>query len=220
MSQVVIPNRPFRPAPQNARDRLLEAGVKLVRRQGFSATSVGELCEEAGVTKGAFFHHFDSKEALGAELARYWSRSTSGFFTDAPFSKEADPLDRILGYIDLRIALMGGPVEGFSCVAGTMLQESFRTSTPIRTACRESIMGNADLFVADLEEAVEVYGVEADPASLSRYMQVVIQGAFILAKTQDDDDAAVAMARDSLLHLRSYFTLLFGRRPSLASKGV
>lgn len=207
----MIPNRAFRPAPENARDRLLEAGVKLVRRQGFSATSVGELCAEAGVTKGAFFHHFASKEELGAELARYWSRSTSGFFSDAPFSREADPLDRILGYIDLRIALIGGPVESFSCVAGTMLQESFRSSEPIRTACRDSILGNADLFVDDLAEAVAIHGVEADPASLSRHMQVVIQGAFILAKTQDDDDAAAAVARDSLVHLRNYLTLLFGR---------
>lgn len=205
----VIPNRPFRPAPQNARDRLLEAGVKLIRQQGFAATSVADLCAEAGVTKGAFFHHFTSKDDLGAELARYWSTSTSGFFTDAPFRRIADPLERILGYLDLRIALIGGPAEAFSCVAGTMIQESFRTSAPIREACRDSILGNADLFVSDFAEAIALYGIEADARSLSLHMQVVIQGAFILAKAQDSDDAAAAMARDSLLHLKRYLTLLF-----------
>ncbi len=183
--------------------------MRLVRKQGFAATSVGELCAEAGVTKGGFFHHFESKEALGAELARYWSRSTSGFFSDAPFRLEDDPLDRILGYLDLRIALIGGPAESFSCVAGTMIQESFRTSEPIRAACRESILGNADLFDPDFAEAVARYGIDADPASLSRHVQVVIQGAFILAKTQDDDDRAIAMARDSLMHLKRYLMLLF-----------
>ncbi|QKG72597.1 TetR/AcrR family transcriptional regulator [Erythrobacter mangrovi] len=206
-----MPNRSFRPAPQSARDRLLEAGVKLIRRQGYAATSVGELCAEAGVTKGAFFHHFESKEALGAELARYWSNSTSGFFTDAPFRQIADPLERILGYLDLRIALIGGPTESFSCVAGTMIQESFRSSEPIRAACRDSILGNADLFVEDFTEAVASYGVDADPKGLSLHMQVVIQGAFILAKTQDSDERAVAMARESLLHLKRYLTLLFGK---------
>lgn len=208
----MIPNRPFRPAPQNARDRLLEAGVKLIRAQGFAATSVGELCAEAGVTKGAFFHHFESKEALGAELAAYWSRSTSGFFSDAPFRQIEDPVERLLGYLDLRIALIGGPAEGFSCVAGTMIQESFRTSEPIRAACRDSIFGNADLFVDDFAEAIETYGVDADAKSLSLHMQVVIQGAFILAKTQDTDDAAAAMARDSLIHLKRYLELLFGKK--------
>lgn len=207
----MIPNRPFRPAPENARDRLLEAGVKLIRTKGFAATSVGELCAEAGVTKGAFFHHFDSKETLGAELAAYWSRSTSGFFGDAPFRQIEDPVDRILGYLDLRIALVGGPSESFSCVAGTMIQESFRTSEPIRAACRDSILGNADLFVEDFAEAIAKYGVDADPKSLSLHVQVVIQGAFILAKTQDTDEQAVAMARDSLMHLKRYITLLFGK---------
>ena len=57
----MIPNRPFRPAPLNARDKLLEAGVRLVREQGYAATSVEQLCQLAGVTKGAFFHHFASK---------------------------------------------------------------------------------------------------------------------------------------------------------------
>lgn len=208
----MVPNKPFRPAPENARDRLLEAGVKLIRKQGYAATSVGELCSEAGVTKGAFFHHFASKEALGAELARYWSRSTSGFFTDAPFRQIEDPFERILGYLDLRIALIGGPVESFSCVAGTMIQESFRASEPIRSACRESIIGNADLFREDFAEAIAAYGVDADAKSLSLHMQVVIQGAFILAKTQDDDEAAAATARDSLMHLRRYLTLLFEKK--------
>ncbi|MEZ5680073.1 MAG: TetR/AcrR family transcriptional regulator [Erythrobacter sp.] len=207
----MIPNRPFRPAPQNARDKLLEAGVKLIRQQGYAATSVGELCEEAGVTKGAFFHHFESKEALGAELARYWSTSTSGFFSDAPYRQIEDPLERILGYLDLRIALIGGPAESFSCVAGTMIQEGFRTSEPIRAACRESILGNADLFVEDFEQAISRYGVKADARSLSLHMQVVIQGAFILAKTQDTDDAAIAMARESLVHLKRYLELLFAK---------
>lgn len=209
MSVRVIPNRPFRPAPQNARDRLLEAGVRLIRLQGFANTSVGELCEEAGVTKGAFFHHFASKEELGVELARYWSMSTSGFFDDAPFRQIEDPLERILGYLDLRIALVGGPTESFSCVAGTMIQEEFRSSEPIRAACAKSILGNADLFVEDFAEAIAKHGIDADPRSLSLHMQVVIQGAFILAKTQESEETAVAMARESMTHFKHYLTLQF-----------
>jgi TetR/AcrR family transcriptional repressor of nem operon len=210
----MIPNRPFRPAPASARDRLLEAGVRLVRRQGFAATSVADLCVEAGVTKGAFFHHFASKDELGAELARYWSASTAGFFAEAPFRHEADPLDRILAYVDLRIALIGGPVEEFSCVAGTMIQESFRSSEAVRAACRDSILGNAASFDADFAEAIARHGVDADPAALSRYLQAVIQGAFILAKTQDTDEAAAAVARDALLQARRYLTLLFDKGAS------
>lgn len=210
---IVIPNRPFRVAPVTARDRLLEAGLKLVREQGFAATSVEQMCKAAGVTKGGFFHYFASKEALGVALAQYWSSSTGGFFAEAPFHHHARALDRVLGYIDLRSALLTGPPESFSCVAGTMLQESFRSSEAIRRACEDSIMGNARAVEPDIAAAIaEVGATGIDAASLSRHIQTVLQGAFVIAKSQCAEQAA-AQARESVGHLRRYIELLF--QPSL-----
>lgn len=210
---IVIPNQPFRPAPVTARDKLLEAGVRLVRAQGFSATSVDQLCAAAGVTKGAFFHHFPSKEALGVALADYWSASTGQFFAAAPFHHLADPVTRVLGYIDLRIALLGGPAESFSCVAGTMVQEAFRSSDAIRAASAASIFGNAQALEDDLAAAIAASGASGvTAAGLARHVQGVIQGAFVLAKASGPDRAAET-ARDELRHLRRYFELLFTREP-------
>jgi TetR/AcrR family transcriptional repressor of nem operon len=204
----MIPNQPFRPSPMTARDKLLEAGVKLVREQGFSATSVDQLCQAAGVTKGAFFHHFASKEALGVALAEYWSSSTGQFFAAAPFHHLADPLARVLGYIDLRIALLAGPAESFSCVAGTMVQEAFLTSEAIRAACHDSIMGNAKALEADLAAALAQSGATGvTAAGLARHVQAVIQGAFVLAKAEGSEGAA-ELAREELQHLRRYFEML------------
>ena len=214
----MLPNHPFRPAPLTARDRLLEAGVKLVRQHGFAATSVDQLCGEAGVTKGAFFHHFVSKEALGVALADYWSSSTGAFLAAAPFHQHADPVARVLGYIDLRIALISGPAESFSCVAGTMVQEAFRSSDPIRAACNSSILGNAAALEADLAAAIAQSGASGVTApSLARYVQAVIQGAFVLAKAHGETSGAggaAAAAREQLLHLRHYFELLFKAEPA------
>lgn len=207
----MLPSRPFRPIPRNGRDRLLEAGLKLIRKQGFAATSVEQLCTEAGVTKGAFFHHFPTKEALGVALADYWSDSTGSFFAAAPFHALSDPVARVLGYIDLRIALLGGPVEQFSCVAGTMVQEAFQSSEPIRAACKASIMGNAHALEADMAAAIEQSDAKGVTAGgLARHVQAVIQGAFVLAKARGGDCAA-DMAREQLQHLRRYLELLFGR---------
>lgn len=201
--------RPFRPLPMNARDKLLEAAVRQIRLQGYSATSVDQLCSEAGVTKGAFFHHFASKEALGVAAADYWSESTGRFFEEAPYHHLPRAIDRVLGYVDFRIELISGPAEGFSCVAGTMLQETFRSSEAIRRACEDSIMGNARALEADLAEAMIDAGVSGTtPASLARHVQTVIQGAFILAKASGPDEAE-AVAREALRHLRRYFELLF-----------
>jgi len=199
-------NRTFRPVPVGAKAKLLEAAVVLIRTKGFAGTSVDDLCTAAGVTKGAFFHHFASKEALGVAAANFWSETTGAFFRGAPYNWHEDPLDRVLGYIDFRAELIEGPVEGFTCVAGTMVQETFTTSPAIRDACNASISGNAAMLEADIAEAIERYGVKGVTAkSLSLHIQAVLQGGFILAKAKGGAD----IARESVAHLKRYFEMLF-----------
>lgn len=204
------------PKPRNpvgrrpsARDKLLAAALDLIRRNGYSATSVEELCQAAGVTKGAFFHHFESKEALAVAAAEHWSQVTGALFAQASYHDLDDPLDRVLAYIDFRRDLIAGAPAEFTCLVGTMVQESFAASDPIRTACAASIFGHARTLEADLAAAIERYGAAPGIAaeSLARHTQAVLQGAFILAKARND--AAVAI--DSVDHLKRYFELLFGR---------
>ena len=51
-------------ARPTARTKLLDAALRLIRTKGYAATAIDDLCHAAGVTKGAFFHHFRSKEEL------------------------------------------------------------------------------------------------------------------------------------------------------------
>lgn len=104
----------------SARTKLLDAALSIVRRKGFAATSVDELCKEAGVTKGAFFHHFDSKEALGVAAADHWSETTGTMFATAPYHQIADPVERVLGYIQLRRDLLDGEEAEYTCLVGTL----------------------------------------------------------------------------------------------------
>src|SRR5215470_4449012 len=56
----------------NHRDLLLDTGLRVMHKRGFNATSVQDITEAAGVPKGSFYNHFESKEALGAEaVLRY-----------------------------------------------------------------------------------------------------------------------------------------------------
>jgi TetR/AcrR family transcriptional regulator, transcriptional repressor for nem operon len=107
-----------------ARLRLLTAAMDLIRRQGFAATSVDDLCAAAGVTKGAFFHHFASKEALGVAAVQHWTETTAAMFAAHNYNAEPDPLDRVFAYLDLRRSLLAMPLAEFSCVAGTTVQET------------------------------------------------------------------------------------------------
>src|SRR5437762_3262350 len=93
-------------AKTGAKPKLLEAALAVIRTKGYSATSVDELCAAAGVTKGAFFHHFKTKDELGVAAADHWSQTTSARFAAAPYHDHAVPLDRVLSYLEFRKALL------------------------------------------------------------------------------------------------------------------
>lgn len=205
------PRAPSRsPERGESRARLLEAARDLIRAQGFAATSVDALCAAAGVSKGAFFHHFDSKEALGVAAAEHWASTTSALFAAAPYHQPADPLDRLLAYVALRRALIQGERAAFTCLAGTLIQEVHDSAEPVRLACGRAILDHAATLVADIEAARQAHGL-TDAAwsaeGLARHTQAVLQGAFILAKAGDDAE----LARESVDHLDRYIRLLFGR---------
>lgn len=204
------------PRRGEARSRLLTAARDVVRSQGFAATTVDDLCKAAGVTKGAFFHHFESKEALGIAAAAWWAETTSAFFAAAPYHDHADPLDRVLGYIGFRKAIIDGDLATFTCLVGTMTQEVYASHPAIRDACAASIFGHAATIEPDIAAAMAAHGLEADwtAASLALHTQAVLQGAFILAKATGE----AQVARDSVDHLARYVRLLFeGARPGGAT---
>jgi TetR/AcrR family transcriptional regulator, transcriptional repressor for nem operon len=189
-----------------ARARLIAAAQLLVRRKGFAATSVDELCAAAGVTKGAFFHHFPSKEALGVALIDDWTVTTGAMFAAHPYNSLPDPLDRVIAYLDLRREILGQPIPEFSCVAGTTVQEAYESSPPIRAAAERSVVSGIDHVRPHLAEVLAAHpvpGVTAD--SLARQFQVAVQGGIILAKALNDP----APAREAFDHLERYLRLLF-----------
>jgi TetR/AcrR family transcriptional repressor of nem operon len=203
MDAALPAKRPMAPA----RRKLLEAALSIIRTKGYEATTVDELCAAADVAKGSFFHHFKSKDALAVAAAEYWSEVTGALFAAAPYHRHADPLDRILGYIDFRKALLVGRVPEFTCLVGTMVQEVYETCPEIRAACDASISDHAANLESDIADAMKLRGIRADwtARSLALHTQAVLQGAFILAKARNGADVAA----ETVNHLRRYVELLF-----------
>jgi TetR/AcrR family transcriptional repressor of nem operon len=190
-----------------ARDKLLNAAVDLVRHDGFAATSLDDLCAAAGVTKGAFFHHFAGKEDLGIAVADYWSTQTAAMFAAAPYHRHRDPLARVLAYLDFRKELVQGDMAAFTCLVGTLVQEVHASHPRIRAACDASIFGHAGTLVADIAAAMKAHktvpGWTAE--SLALHTQVVLQGSFVVAKARNDANVVF----DAIDHLKRYIRSLF-----------
>jgi AcrR family transcriptional regulator len=57
---------------EETRAHILDAAVRRFAIAGYNAASVDDICEEAGVSKGAFYHHFPSKQAVFIALLEGW----------------------------------------------------------------------------------------------------------------------------------------------------
>ena len=195
-----------REAALETRNRILLTAMNMIRAKGFEATRVDDICAAAGVTKGAFFHHFKSKEDLATKAADFFSEFAENLFSQAPFQKIEDPLERFFGYLDLREAILQGEVASYTCLLGTMVQEAYNSHPAIREACREHIFGHADTLVPILEEAIKSRRIEGiDALDLAYFTQTVLQGSFVLCKAEGGNEPALAGIR----HLRRYCEYIF-----------
>ncbi len=206
-------------ATQVSGDRLLEAAIDVIRAKGYSAARVEDICAAAGLTKGAFFHHFASKEACAIAAAAHFAARADALFDAAPYSALPDPAARALGYIDFRKAFLQGELPQLTCLLGTMVQEAYDTHPAIRAACDRYISEHAQRLEADITEAKALYAPEAvwSPGSAALFSQAVLQGGFVLAKAKHGAEVAA----DCLDHLKRYFEALLGtQQPCAEGKRV
>lgn len=205
------------PVTQNSRTKLLDAALHVIRSKGYVATTVDDLCHSAGVTKGSFFHHFKSKEELALAAVDYWNAMTGGMFAQSAYQQLPDPRDRVLAYIDLRAEILQGELPDFTCLLGTMVQETYETHPRIRDACNAGIASHAHTVAIHIAAAKQQYVPDAtwDPETVALYTQAVIQGAFILAKAQ----GSATIAAQCVAQLRNHVATLLGAScPVHASK--
>lgn len=195
-----------------SKTKFLDAALHVIRAKGYEASRIEDVCEAAGLTKGSFFHHFKSKEDLALAAADHFAAMADSLFATAPYQSAPDPLDRLLGYVDFRIAILQGALPDFTCLLGTLVQETYDTHPAIRAACDTHISAHAAAVARCIAEAKKLYAPNApwSSESLAMFAQAAIQGAFVLAKAKQGP----AIAAECLGHLRRYLETQFNRTPN------
>lgn len=207
--QTAIPKRGRDPAA--TRQRVIDATVRLMLRQGFAATSVDQICGEAGLTKGSFFHHFASKEAVGKAAVEWWGRMGASMYAAAWDDVEADPLERVHRMLDIMSGFTrredGGPCV---CMVGMMSQEMAAMNPVMREACSVELRFWTDKVAALLAAAREkhVPANDFDPAAVSWFLNSLWQGSMLVGKTCESQ----AMIRANLQLARGFVDGLFNHQ--------
>jgi TetR/AcrR family transcriptional repressor of nem operon len=196
-------------AQHQSKTKLLDAALHVIRAKGYAATTADDICHKAGVTKGSFFHHFKSKDELALAAASYFGTMTDELFAAAPYRQLQDPLERLLGYVDFRAAILTGEPPDYTCLLGTLVQETYATHPNIRAACDRSLSSHIAELTRDIEAAKKLYAPKAawSADSVGYFIQAVLQGSFIFAKAKQSPD----VVRKSLEHLRRYLGVLFSQ---------
>jgi TetR/AcrR family transcriptional repressor of nem operon len=185
---------------ENARDTLIGVGTELMRRSGYVGTTVDEICSAAGVTKGAFFHHFPSKEALAKECLRKWQDQMAALHRSAAYQSIEDPVEKALASIDFMAEVFRQPDVQKSCLAGTTVQEISETNPVLREAAQSCFVHGEAYFKSLLDDACDSCHQTLDTASLARHWMGTIQGSLLLWKASRDTN----VIPENLMHFKSY----------------
>ena len=195
------------------RQRILDAAHSLVLERGFSSTSVADVLSEVGASKGAFFHHFPTKAALGHALVERYAEADAAVLNAALAEAEAtsdDPADQLVALLRgfEHAATGSSPLQQPGCLFVSFVYEQIPETDQIRPMITEAIELWRARILEKLEQAAAAGRVPADVelSALADQVFTVFEGAFILARATGDADHV----RAQLAHLRHYFELLLG----------
>ena len=176
--------------------------------KGFGATSVDDVCQKAGVTKGCFFHYFDSKDALGQALIEKWS-GTREEVHQALFGNDKDPLKRVYHYIESYAQMARQGALGKGCLLGTFSSE-LADVAPIRKACADGFAAWTDHLARELAKAKALHAPKAklDCRAVAEHFVATVEGAILLAKAGQNDKV---IAR-CVVQFKDYLAAVLGRQ--------
>ncbi len=188
--------------------KLVDASVTLMRKQGFHATTVDDICSAAGVTKGGFFHYFKSKEDVARATIEWAGESKAREFREAPYRQLADPLDRVYGRLDFAKESYGGPnrvTKG--CPIGMIAQELSATHPELRNVCQDYFSRLAKDLANDIAEAKTLHAPDAefDPNNVAMLYVSMMQGSLMLAKTAEANTVLMENVEQFRCYLKSLF---------------
>ncbi len=196
---------------QATKDKLLDIAERRILENGFAATSIEDLIQEAGITKGGFFYHFEGKNALAYALMQRYREQDAFLFSNMFQRAEEltdDPLQQMLVFIKLLAEMMEN-LEGVhpGCLVASFTYESHQVNETVRQITADSVKDWRRLFKQQLDKVNEQYTPRNDSKSddLADMLSTIIEGGIVVSRAVDDASILVKQ----LMEYRSYIGLIY-----------
>lgn len=201
-------NRPKRSSatardPERTRERLLQAASREIYRSGFQSASLDTILASTGVTKGALYYHFKSKEALGyAVIEEIIAPDVHGKWVQ-PFQGVNDPIDALIGAVQ-RIPVRPEDVRG-GCQLNNLAQEMSPLDAGFRKRLARIFAGWREAVATVLQQgqAEGIVRNDVEPAEAAGLLIAMVEGYGSLAKNAQDPKVMKAGIRNIVDWLES-----------------
>ena len=202
------------------RERILAAAEPLILRQGFAGTSLDDILNATGLTKGAFFHHFKDKAGFARALIERYARNDFAVLDRLAAEAEAacdDPLDQTLHFIkSFEHFVAGLPEPIIGCLFAAYTYESLQFEPAINAFIAQNLRRWSALYEKRFEAVLARYR-PAQPTSareLSETIMAILEGGFVLARNFNDPLLVTRLSRQ----FRQYLELLFAENREARKK--
>jgi TetR/AcrR family transcriptional repressor of nem operon len=191
--------------PRATRRLILEIGQEEVYLHGFQAASLDGILRRAGVTKGAFFHHFPTKTEFGYAIVEEILAGMIAAQWVGPLQSSADPLGTIAVEFERGAEVLSSQRPILGCPLNNLAQEmnplddGFRTRTSAVFDLWRTTFGHA----IDRAQHSGVVRTAIEPADAAYALVAQIEGTLSMARNSQDPADLRAGARGLRRHLDS-----------------
>jgi AcrR family transcriptional regulator len=191
--------------PERTREHLLQAAFREVFRYGFQNAGIDTILAATNVTKGALYHHFESKEALGHAIIEEIVAKLTGDRWMLPLqrSEDKDPIDTLIGLVQ---AIPHRPEDVKNgCPLVNLAQEMSRLDEQFRKRLERIFHAWQDGIAMALRRGQKQGTVRRDvvPEETASFLIAMVEGYEVLAKNAQDPNVWNVGIRNIVGWLRS-----------------
>ena len=189
--------------PERTRERLLQAASREVYRSGFQSAGLDTILATAGVTKGALYHHFDSKEALGYAVVKEVIATNLRAKWLRPLLQGKNPIDTLIGIVQSE-SVRPEDVRG-GCPLNNLAQEMSPLDEVFRKRLERVFHAWQEGVAAALREgqARRTVRRDAQPVEAAGFLIATLEGYVSLAKNAQDAKVMKAGIKNIVSWLQS-----------------
>jgi len=180
-------------AKRTSKDKLVWAARNLMLAQGYPVTSVDDIIEAAGVSKGSFYHHFNSKEELALTAMHEFLADGAALMMNGPFRDIADPRKRAIAFLK-HVESVTMRLWNHGCLLVMFSVELAGTSPRVREETSAVLISLIDRVGAILRPLTKEGGgsVPMMASAMANMYMAVIDGSLVYARATGDS-SCIAM---------------------------